>query len=144
MAALFGGGLLLATIGVRRYTNAVLLLWFWTTLIAGNVLLMYAPYTPRIVGALPAVYVLAASSVDWIWTRMASIGSRTLARQATALVSLVLAAITASSIDHYFFVYFQRDMLPPVTTIARFLSSLPQGTYVYDLADGLYLSLIHI
>lgn len=138
VAALFACGLGVA-MARPRLGNVALLVWFWVTLVAGNVLLSYAPYTPRIVGALPAVYILAAGALDAFWRRIEKLGAPALSRVAGPAVGLVLAALTVSSVHDYFFVYFSHSMHPAVTAMARFIASLPDGTYVYDLPDGLYV-----
>ena len=139
VAALFLGGLILAFRSPLRPAHAVLLIWFWATFVAGGVLTGDAPYTPRIVGLLPAVYLLAALALDWFLREAAALAPGT-SRWLTPLAALLLLAVTATSIDDYFTVYFRSDPNPTVTAVARFLAGLPADTYVYDLADGLFFA----
>ncbi len=136
VAALFVGGMILVTVRLLRSGSFTLFAWFWITLIAGNVLFSYAPYTPRIVGLLPAVYVLAGMGLDW-FLRQAQ-HYRLSVRAADLICAFLLTAITATSIHEYFGVYFRTTPNPPPTAVARFVAQLPNDTYVYDLADGLF------
>lgn len=136
VAALFAGGLLLVTLRMREPQNFLLAAWFWLTLIAGNVLLTYAPYTPRIVGLLPAVYIMAALGLDWFLRHAVRAGVLNPPRAVIVTVVLLLAT-GISSVNDYFFVYF-RDSPSRVTEVARFLAGLPSDTYVYNVPDGTY------
>lgn len=97
-----------------------------------------APYAPRVVGLLPAVYLLAALSLDWsLRTAGRALGGST-ARLLVRLVGLLLADLTLTSIRDYFSIYFASNPDPPPTAVATYVAALPEGAYVYDLPDGLF------
>ncbi len=140
VAGLFVGGLLFVSLTLRRPASVILAVWFWFTLLSGGVLTLDQPYTPRIVALLPAVYLLAALSLDWFLATATLVLGAAAQRVLVPVTVLLLSAITISSIHDYFGVYFRNDPNPQVTAIANFIGSLPSGTYIYDLADGLYFA----
>ncbi|HEY8686837.1 MAG TPA: glycosyltransferase family 39 protein, partial [Chloroflexota bacterium] len=139
-AGLFACGMLLVVCSLRRAGSIVLFLWFWAIFFAGGVLTLDAPYTPRIVGLLPAVYLMVALSLDWFLQTAAKTVSANVARLLAPLVALVLIAMSVSSVHAYFSLYFAADPNPPQTAVATYVAALPLGTYVYDLPDGLFFA----
>ncbi len=138
VAGLFAGGMLLVVGSLRRASSVVLMLWFWAIFFAGGVLTLGAPYTPRIVGLLPAVYILVALSLDWFLQAAAGALGSSIARLFVPLAALVLVATSVSSMHDYFSRYFASDPNPPPTAVATYVAALPAGTYVYDLPDTLF------
>ncbi len=139
VAALFACGLALSLLTLKRPGSVMLATWFWVALLNGNVLMTYAPYTPRLAALLSAVYILAGLSLDAFLGAAERLAAPVFRRWLVGLATLVIAAITATSIDDYFFVYFRKDVNPPPTAVARFVAGLPPGTYVYGLQDGIPL-----
>src|SRR5581483_1291777 len=138
MAALLVGGLLLAVRRLDDFGKFSLFAWFWITLIVGNVVILFAPMTARIVGLLPAVFILGGMAIDWFLRKSAPLGQPGTMRWPQLATGLLLAGITVSSIDDYFLVYFASNPNPPISAYARFVQQLPGDVYVYNLFDGLY------
>lgn len=139
VAALFALGNVLALVTLKRFSSFVLLLWFWLTLIVGNVLMREAPYTPRIVGTLPAVYILAALSLDFFLRQVEAYLPRNRRALPALAAAVLLTGITVTGVQNYFVHYFARDPYPVPTALARFVDSLPSEAHVYNLPENHFI-----
>lgn len=153
-AVLFILGLAWAMWRWRDARMAILLLWFWSAVIAGGVLTMDAPYMARIIGVVPVVAIFAALPLSKLSAELVAMFgrfSRGLARSrmwkkfglavsGTAVVTLMVYLILQNYSD-----YFRRYLAPypfnEVTGQAQFVRNMnaevvgegrPQPVY-YDL-----------
>jgi len=134
-AILFVLGLAHATARWREPRYAFLLIWFGATLVVGGILTIEAPFTPRLVGMMPAAFILAALALDRVWQ---AVGPPTLARGKAFAVALIIVTCGAIALDNvigYFDIYIhsvqgwaQRE---PATAVARYIASLDRDVRVY-------------
>lgn len=138
----------------RDARMAILLLWFWSAIIAGGVLTMDAPYMARIIGVVPVVAIFAALPLSKLSAELVAMFgrfSRGLARSRTwkklglaasgALVVTLMVYLTLQNYSDYFLRYLARYPFNEVTGQAQFVSNMnaevtgegrPQPVY-YDL-----------
>ena len=98
-AVFFYAGLLLAIWRLARPPYAVLLSWLLVGLLP-SALTPEAPSTVRMIGALPAVYVLPALPLGWLWARRNTLAggeqARPWLRYGVPLLLIVLLALNLS------------------------------------------------
>ncbi len=116
----------------RRYRMVVL--WFWINLVLGSVLTVDAMFSPRMIVAVPAIFVFPALLVD----RLYSLGQREFGRVGalvTGLAAIGFVAASAVSNSHDYFDLHVRELQPArrSTILSRFVreSSPDYRIYVY-------------
>lgn len=131
-AALFALGVVAYTaVGWRRRVRLIAL-WFWSSLILGSVLTVDAMFSPRMIAAVPVIFVFAALVLDLF----RSLAERTLGGAGRALAGLslfaFLAAATVANYRDYFDLHV-RLLQPPgaPTVLARFIQDLDTGVRAY-------------
>ncbi len=145
-AILFVLGLAYITLHGKKPKHLFLLLWFWLTLIAGGMLTLPAPFTPRLAGMIPLPFILAGLALERARGVLARHwGQGRLARSTlTALTILVLSVAGFINYRTYFVEYInsvqgwaQREA---ATVVAQYIRSLGNEYEVYLLgAPKLYL-----
>ncbi|MFN2135719.1 MAG: hypothetical protein ACK2UK_07190, partial [Candidatus Promineifilaceae bacterium] len=140
-AALFYGGLLLALWRFKQPAYAFLLFWLLVGMLP-SALTPEAPSTIRLVGALPAVYVLPGLAVSWLWQRGSASTVPGWARGALVILfaAVLLLAAGRTIIDG--FVRWPQALetrlkyQTVLLDMARYLRQGQEGTPVF--ADGFY------
>ncbi|MFQ6001441.1 MAG: ArnT family glycosyltransferase, partial [Anaerolineae bacterium] len=145
-AIFFVLGLAYITLHWRKPKHLFLLLWFWLTLIAGGMLTVPAPFTPRLAGMIPLPFILAGLALEkargvlaraWEQGRLARL-------TLTTLMILVLSVAGFLNYRTYFVEYInsvqgwaQREA---ATMVAKYIRSLGDEYEIYLLgAPKLYL-----
>jgi hypothetical protein len=129
---LFWIGLVVAVVGIRRWSNRMLLAWWGLGLLIGGVLTRDAPNAPRLLVIVPAVCLLGgvAAQYAWAWLHRARLWQA----WHIAPFAVVVAALTlAINIDTYFITYARSaGGLVPITA-AREMIAAPRADAVLFL-----------
>jgi hypothetical protein len=113
----------------RRYRLVVL--WFWINLVAGSILTVDAMFSPRMVVALPVVFVLPALLLDR-WLESAQGAGRVARRVVLAAIALFLPASALGNYADYFDLHVHRLQIARRPTIlARFAREVNADYRVY-------------
>lgn len=90
---LFLGGLAYAVTLIRTAGGQLLWIWFLGTVVAGGLLTIDAPFSPRLIGIVPIVLLFPALLIDWI-LRLPWVDTR---RWRTTGITVLTAALIAGS-----------------------------------------------
>ncbi len=136
VALLFAIGLIAVIATARRWSSALVLIWFIVTVILGNVLFgTPVPYTPRVVTAIPAVYLMAAigfaTTLSLVRTYLAP-DARWLVN---GLAGAMLLGITVYSAWQFFDGYYADGRWADRGKIVAYVRQLPAGTQIDGLFD---------
>ncbi|MBI1802319.1 MAG: glycosyltransferase family 39 protein, partial [Chloroflexi bacterium] len=144
-AAFFLLGLAYALYHARQPRYMLLLLWLSLTVFIGGVLTIESPFTPRIVGAMPVPFMLAAVALDRAWTRLGMHLTHPRREWAMRAVAVALAAaVITNNLWSYFGHYIhsidgwaQRE---PATLVAQYAAQMTDDQKMYLLgAPELYI-----
>ena len=95
-------GLAYATFRFRSSRYALLSAWFWLTMLLGSVLTVDAMFSPRVIGAVPVVFVFPALVLDALCRAAAQAGGVWGARSGLLLVIAVWFASARDNFASYF------------------------------------------
>jgi 4-amino-4-deoxy-L-arabinose transferase-like glycosyltransferase len=113
----------------RRYRLVVL--WFWVNLVAGSILTVDAMFSPRMVVALPMVFVLPALLLDR-WLESARRAGGVAGVLALAAIALFLPASALGNYADYFDLHVNRlQIARRPTLLARFVREVNADDRVY-------------
>jgi 4-amino-4-deoxy-L-arabinose transferase-like glycosyltransferase len=138
---LFVLGVAYASVNSHRQRHFFLLIWFWSTLIAGGMLTLPAPFVPRLAGMLPVLSIFAAVAMERVWDLFAQTwgDGRIPGAILGALLLVTLSAVAFLNYDTYFNQYLPTiqgwAMREPATAIARYVKSLGDDCNVYLLGE---------
>jgi len=125
-AALFVLGLAIAVRRLRRSADAFLVYWWLATVVAGGILTVGAPSFVRMVGLLPALAILAALPLAWLWQQGRAGGYRFVGTGVAAALALGVAWQNYRT----YFVEFAATTANPVSELARYVESLPSDVHI--------------
>ena len=91
LLALFLGGLAYSLTLMRTAGGQILWIWFLGTIVAGGLLTIDAPFSPRLIGIVPIVLLFPALLIDWL-LRLPWINGRGWRIAGIAIVTAVLIA----------------------------------------------------
>jgi DNA-binding beta-propeller fold protein YncE/4-amino-4-deoxy-L-arabinose transferase-like glycosyltransferase len=123
-----------------RREHFFLNLWFWATIVAGSILTVDAPFTPRLIGMIPVLFVFAGLALDKTWEQLRQAFKPKGKRYFASAIGLTLLLIAYTNGDAYLNRYIrqQKPMSPP-TELARYIQSLGPEYRTYLLgAPHLY------
>ena len=116
----------------RRWEHFFLQLWFWSNLVTGGILTIDAPFTPRLVGLVPVLFIFAGLALDQTWAHLDRAFRSTGRRCVASAIALLLLLIACANGDAYFNRYIGQQMPISVPTeVARYIRSLGPEHRVY-------------
>lgn len=121
---------------LRRWKDAGLafmLIWLWPILILGGVLTIDTPFTPRLVGLIPAAAFLAALVLEQLFEVVEGISGIPTVRLLTVFISVFLLVVGWRNWNEYYSVV--KDNGTPPTVAARFISRLPTDVTACGIFD---------
>lgn len=132
---LFLIGSLLALVKIKEIKYCLLLIWFWSIIIFGSFLTVPPLFMPRILGALPVFYLLAALGLDYLVRKLVP-------KQKTAIIIMIFLFFTLNNLKIYFWQYPQNvwgdSNKYTATEIAKNISSHPDYDYLFLTIPFLY------
>ncbi len=126
---LFAAGLIAFTALAWKRRYRLIAIWFWSSFVLGSVLTVDAMFSPRMIVALPVVFVFAGLILERAWRlaepRIGGVAS-------ASLVVLLLAVSGVANWNDYFGLHLHR-LQPegPPTTLARYVRRAMPGHRVY-------------
>ncbi|TEU16266.1 MAG: phospholipid carrier-dependent glycosyltransferase, partial [Anaerolineales bacterium] len=124
----------------RRREHFFLNLWFWATIVAGSILTVDAPFTPRLIGMIPVLFVFAGLALDKTWEQLRQAFKPKGKRYFATAIALTLLLIACTNGDAYLNRYIrQQKPMSGSTELARYIHSLGPEYRTYLLgAPHLY------
>jgi hypothetical protein len=126
----------------RRWKHFFLNLWFWSNLVLGGILTIDAPFTPRLAGLVPVLFIFAglalSKTLEQLGQAFRSKGKRFLA----SVTALTLLLIAYTNGDAYLNRYIGKQKPVSVPTeLAHYIRSLGPEYQIYLLgAPQLYFN----
>jgi len=124
----------------RQWEHFFLNLWFWATIVMGSILTVDAPFTPRLVGMIPVLFVFAGLALDKTREQLSQACKPKWKRCFTLVTALTLLLIAYTNGDAYLNRYIgEQKPMSDKTELARYIHSLGPEYRTYLLgAPGLY------
>ena len=129
------GGLLFVALALRDPRFSVLAVWLWGTLLSG-VLYVDAPFSPHLIGALPAFVFAAALVFELGWWSAERTFGRVGGMAAAAVACATLGLIGYLNYRDYFVRYAHSHPADAATTLARYATKVNREYRVYLLPGG--------
>jgi hypothetical protein len=126
----------------RRWEHFFLNLWFWATIVTGNILTTDAPFTPRLVGMVPVLFIFAGLALDKIREQLSQAFRSKGKRYFASVTALTLLLIACTNGDAYLNRYIGKQKpMSGSTELARYIRTLGPEYRTYLLgAPHLYFS----
>ncbi len=140
-AALFVTGLAMSIPWWRRAREGFVLYWWIVTTVAGGVITIGPPAITRLLGLLPALMLLAARPLDWLWRTGA--GSRARTAAAAALAAGLIGVAAWDNWQTYFVAFANAPLPDPVSAVGRRLEPLPPGSTAFMLGGDEHVNFFY-
>lgn len=109
----------------RRWEHFFLNLWFWVTIVTGNILTTDAPFTPRLVGMVPVLFIFAGLALDRTREQLSQAFRPGGKRYFALVTALALLLIAYTNGDAYLNRYIGKQKpMSASTELARYIRSL--------------------
>jgi DNA-binding beta-propeller fold protein YncE/4-amino-4-deoxy-L-arabinose transferase-like glycosyltransferase len=134
--ALFVVGL--AAFGLRFHRSPFFLvgIWFWLTMALGSVLTIDAMFSPRVIGAVPVIFLFPALVVDAGWRGFERLGGRIATWLFVVPVLAFLGLSARANYDDYFRLHIGQLQSAGInTTLARYVDSINDRYQVWVLGS---------
>jgi len=124
----------------RRWKHFFLNLWFWSIVVVGSILTIDAPFTPRLAGLVPVLFIFAGLALDKTWEQLSQAFGTKGKRYFASVIALILLLIAYTNSDAYLNRYIgQQKPMSASTELARYIHSLGPEYRTYLLgAPHLY------
>jgi len=124
----------------RRWEHFFLNLWFWATVVTGNILTIDAPFTPRLVGMIPVLFIFAGLTLEKTRTQLSQAFRPKGKRYFASVTALTLLLIAYTNGDAYLNRYIAKQKpMSYSTELARYIRYLGPEYRTYLLgAPHLY------
>jgi 4-amino-4-deoxy-L-arabinose transferase-like glycosyltransferase len=120
--ALLAIGALPFLVRLRSSNDVLLAAWVWLGLIVGSVLTVDALFTPHGLVVLPALTIVAALALDYMWSASASVGALGRAAATLAVTAIIVAAFYANA-DDYFRVSYAFNQPNTMSLLVRYANA---------------------
>jgi 4-amino-4-deoxy-L-arabinose transferase-like glycosyltransferase len=135
-SALFILGLAYSLSQWRRWKHFFLNLWFWATVVTGNILTTDAPFTPRLIGMVPALFIFAGLALDKTREQLSQAFGPKGKRYCASMTALTLLLIAYINGDAYLNRYIGKQKpMSASTELARYIRSLGPEYRTYLLGN---------
>lgn len=137
---LFVLGLFLAFKKIKDYKNLILLVWFFIIVIMGGTATIDAPSTQRLVGIIPALFLITGLGVEFVYNKL---------RKKYVILLLSVLLIVSSIWDYkiYFIDYIHSQagwaQREPATQLAYYFKSLGQNWKIFVVRENTWLYFKH-
>jgi hypothetical protein len=129
-------GLVLACTRVADPRYFLVVIWFALTLLFGAVLTDSAPFSPRILGTLPALAICVGLAITFAWGVVTSF-FRTLTVPFAAVVTAAwVGLLVSSNVRAYFETFATRERLSVTTEVGRFLQQIDESVAIVVIHKG--------
>ncbi len=109
----------------RRWEHFFLNLWFWATIVTGNILTTDAPFTPRLVGMVPVLFIFAGLALDKTREQLSQAFRPKGKRYFASVTALTLLLIAYTNGDAYLNRYIGKQKpMSDSTELARYIHYL--------------------
>jgi DNA-binding beta-propeller fold protein YncE len=124
----------------RRWKYFFLNLWFWSNVVLGGILTIDAPFTPRLAGLVPVLFIFAGLALDKTREQLCQAFRPKGKRYFASVTALILLLIAYANGDAYLNRYIGKQKPMSVSTeLARYIRSLGPEYRTYLLgAPHLY------